>query len=131
MRVSSRRLPCAAVAVAMAMSLPASALAAHPTKGGRYTGDLAETGQRLAKHVVVKVANSGKTASVKLNCADTPAGSIKDFDIDSDGSFKATKGNHAWSFKGQFTSKSEINAKLSLKAVCDGKGGRLTLELTG
>ena len=126
-----KRLPSAAVAIAMAAALPASALAAHPTKGGRYTGDLAETGQRISKHVTVNVDSSGKTASVKLQCADTPAGTIRDFAIDSDGSFKASKGNHAWSLKGQFTSKSEIQAKLSLKAVCDGKGGRLSLELTG
>ena len=127
-----RRVGAAALGLALALSLPASALAAHPKKGGSYVGTLSEKAGRSSKRVVVRVSGSGKSASLRLECSSTRAGAIKRFKIASSGRFNAKKKTGStlvFRLRGRFVSKSKAKAKLYLPSVCDGKGGRMTLQL--
>ena len=112
-------------------ALPAMVEAAAPKKGGAYTGLVPETAARLEKRLVLKVSSSGSTGRVRLACGDTRIGLSSKFTI-SNGKFTAKKtigSDLVWRLQGKFTSKSKAKAKLYLPAVCDGKGGKLTLEL--
>lgn len=107
------------------------ALAVAPKKGGSYVGELPETAARLEKRVVLKVSPSGTTGRVRLACGDTRVGLSSKFTI-SKGKFTAKRQTGSvleWRLTGKFTSKSAAKAKLYLPAVCDGKGGKLKLEL--
>jgi hypothetical protein len=105
--------------------------AAQPAKGGAYVGKLSETAARSEKRVVLKVASSGKTGRVRLSCSSTRAGLSGKFDI-SGGKFTAKKmvgSTLVWRLKGKFSSRSKARATLYAPAVCDGKGGKVTLKL--
>jgi hypothetical protein len=111
--------------------LVAPALGAAPKKGGSYVGELPETAARLEKRIVLKVSPSGTTGRARLACGDTRVGLSGKFDIVK-GKFTAKRQTGSvlvWRLQGKFTSKAKATAKLYLPAVCDGKGGKLTLEL--
>ena len=105
-------------------------LAAAPKKGGTYVGLVPETAARLEKRLVLKVSDAG-IGTVRLACGDTRVGLSRKFEIVR-GKFTAVKmvgSDLVWRLKGKFTSRSKAKAKLYLPAVCDGKGGKVTLEL--
>ena len=109
----------------------ATALAASPKKGRSYVGELPETAARLEKRLVLKVSASGTTGRARLACGDTRVGLSSKFEI-SKGKFVAKRQTGSllvWRLTGKFTSKSTAKAKLYLPAACDGKGGKVTLEL--
>ena len=109
----------------------APALGAAPKKGGAYVGELPETAARLEKRVVLKVSPSGTTGRVRLACGQTRVGVSSKFDIVK-GKFVAKRQTGSllvWRLTGRFTSSTKAKAKLYLPAACDGKGGKLTLEL--
>jgi hypothetical protein len=120
-----------ALAALLAGAFPALLIAASPKKGGTYAGELSETAGRISKRVVLKVSSTGATGRARLQCADTRIGLSSKFTI-SKGKFTAKKAigsSLVWRLKGKFTSKETAKAKLYLPAVCDGKGGKITLEL--
>src|SRR5712691_256505 len=130
--VLCRRAGAAVLGLALALSFPASGLAAHPKKGGSYVGTLSEKTGRSSKRVVVRVGSSGKSASLRLECSSTRAGTIKRFKIASSGRFNAKKKTGStlvFRLRGRFVSKAKARAKLYLPSVCDGKGGSTTLQL--
>ena len=107
------------------------AFAAPPKKGGSYVGVLPETTARLEKRVVLKVSASGATGRVRLACGDTRVGLSSKFDIVK-GKFTAKRQTGSllvWRLSGKFTSRTVAKAKLYLPAACDGRGGKVTLEL--
>jgi hypothetical protein len=111
----------------------APALGAAPKKGGTYVGELPETAARLEKRAVLKVSPSGATGRVRLACGDTRVGLSSKFEIVKN-KFAAKRQTGSlliWRLKGKFTSQAKATAKLYLPAACDGKGGKLTLELQG
>ena len=115
----------------LAFLLAAPALAAGPAKGGTYVGLVPETAARLEKRVVLKVSPSGNTGRVRLACGDTRVGVSSKFTI-AKGKFEAKRSTGSllvWRLKGQFVSRGKAKAKLYLPAVCDGRGGKVTLEL--
>jgi hypothetical protein len=125
-RPSLLAIPCLALAI---LSV-APALGASPAKGGSYVGELPETAARLEKRVVLKVADSGTTGRVRLSCGDTRVGLSSKFEIVK-GKFSAERkvgSTLVWRLAGKFASRDSAKAKLYLPAVCDGKGGKVTLE---
>jgi hypothetical protein len=119
-------IPCLVLVI-----LVAPALGAAPKKGGSYVGELPETAARLEKRIVLKVSPSGDTGRVRLACGDTRVGLSSRFEIVK-GKFTAKRQTGSlliWRLKGKFTSQAKATAKLYLPAACDGKGGKLTLEL--
>ena len=116
----------------LALGLAATpALGSPPKKGGAYVGELPETAARLEKRLVLKVSPSGTTGRVRLACGDTRVGVSSKFDIVK-GKFVAKRQTGSllvWRLSGKFTSQRVAKAKLYLPAACDGKGGKVTLEL--
>lgn len=107
------------------------ALGSPPKKGGSYVGELPETPARLEKRLVLKVSASGTTGRARLACGDTRVGLSSKFNIVK-GKFTAKRQTGSvlvWRLSGKFTSRTVAKAKLYLPAVCDGKGGKLTLQL--
>jgi hypothetical protein len=126
-----RRAALLAISALALVVLVAPALGAAPAKGGSYVGELPETAARLEKRIVVKVSPSGTTGRARLACGDTRVGLSSKFDIVK-GKFTAKRQTGSvlvWRLTGKFTSRAKATAKLYLPAVCDGKGGKLTLEL--
>jgi len=114
-----------------ALLAPATALGEAPAKGGTYVGLLPETAARLEKRIVLKVSPSGTTGTARLACGATRVGVSSKFTI-SKGKFTAKRQTGSvlvWRLQGKFSSLAKATAKLYLPAVCDGKGGKLTLEL--
>ncbi|MBA3264714.1 MAG: hypothetical protein H0T69_20045 [Thermoleophilaceae bacterium] len=104
--------------------------AATPKKGSSYVGTLSGTSFRLEKRVVLKVSDSG-TGRVRLSCSDTRIGVSSKFAI-VNGKFTAVKTTGSllvWRLRGRFASRETARANLYLPAACDGKGGKVTLEL--
>jgi hypothetical protein len=131
----ARHRPLAGVVLAafvlVAVAAPI-ALAVSPKRNASYVGRLSEAAGRLKKRVVVKVAKDG-SARARLECAGTRAGLTAKFAIVK-GKFtgKQTVGSTlVWRLQGRFVSKDKARAQLYLHSVCDGKGGKLTLELEG
>jgi hypothetical protein len=117
------------VLVVLAVAAPI-ALAVSPKRNASYIGVLSETAGRLKKRVVLKVAKDG-SARARLECANTRSGLTAKFQIVK-GKFtgKQTVGSTlVWRLQGRFVSKQKARAQLYLHAVCDGKGGKLTLTL--
>lgn len=110
---------------------PGANASARPTKGGAYVGTLTpSTG--LEKRIVLKVSKDGKTGGARLECAGTRIGSFRRFTISPRGRFTAKRQTGSLltaRLRGRFTSKTTAKANLYLPAVCDGVGGRITLEL--
>jgi hypothetical protein len=122
------------IAVLLVVAIGATAgvvVAATPKKGSSYVGTLPETLSRVGKRVVLKVSNKG-TARVRLECGGTRFGLSSKFEVSSSGRFTAlykTGSLLVWRLKGRFVSSSTAKAKLYLPATCDGKGGKITLQL--
>lgn len=116
-----------------AVAIVGTALAAPPTKGGVYQGELfATSAVALKKKVRLVVANTGTNARVLWWCGDGRAPSTLRLQIAADGSFKGTSNVGTltvWAVKGKFVSASKARMALQLKAICDGKGGTVNLEL--
>jgi hypothetical protein len=123
-----------AIAMLLIFAIGATAgvvVAATPKKGGGYVGELKETLSRVGKRVVLKVSTKG-TGRVRLECGGTRFGLSSKFEISSSGRFTAiykTGSLLVWRLKGRFVSTSTAKAKLYLPAICDGKGGKITLQL--
>jgi hypothetical protein len=121
------------IAVLLVVALGATAgivVAATPKKGSSYVGELPETLSRVGKRVVLKVSDKG-TGRVRLECGGTRFGLSSKFDIVK-GRFTAlykTGSLLVWRLRGRFVSASTAKAKLYLPATCDGKGGKITLQL--
>jgi hypothetical protein len=113
--------------------LPATALAATPTKGGVYQGALYETSTTaIKKKVRLVVTKAGTSARVIWWCGEGRAPSTLRVQIATDGTFKGTSNVGTltvWAVKGKFVSANKARMALQLKAVCDGKGGTVSLEL--
>jgi hypothetical protein len=125
-RPSLLAIPC----LALTILCVAPALGASPSKGGSYVGLVPETAARLEKRLLLKVSESGTTGRVRLSCGDTRIGLSSKFDIVK-GKFEAkrqTGSTLVWRLTGKFVSGDTAKAKLYLPAVCDGKGGKVTLE---
>jgi hypothetical protein len=106
-------------------------VAATPKKGSSYVGELKETLGRVGKRVVLKVSDKG-IGRVRLECGGTRFGLSSRFEISSSGRFTAlykTGSLLVWRLRGRFVSSSTAKAKLYLPATCDGKGGKITLQL--
>ena len=125
----SALLVCLAIAALMAPALVSAA--SSPTKGASYVGEVSANATRTDKRVVLKVSKDGKTARARLACTDTRASLSPKFPI-SKGKFDGRKSTGSlllWRLKGTFTSKTKIKGKLYLPAICDGRGGKITLLL--
>jgi hypothetical protein len=125
-RLSLLAIPC----LILAIVLPTALGAAPPKKGASYVGDLPETTSRISKRVVLKVSKA-YTGKVRLECGGTRYGVSSKFDIVK-GKFTAKKQTGSllvWRLQGKFVSSSTARAKLYLPAACDGKGGKITLNL--
>ena len=126
-----RRLIIAALLIGTVGATAGVVVAATPKKGSSYVGTLPETLSRVGKRVVLKVSDKG-TARVRLECGGTRFGLSSKFEVSSSGRFTAlykTGSLLVWRLKGRFVSKSTAKAKLYLPATCDGKGGKITLQL--
>ena len=121
------------VAVLSTVALAAAAPAAPPTKGGVYQGELfATSAVALPKKVRLVVTKSGTSARVLWWCGSGRAPSTLRIQIAADGTFKATSNVGTltvWAIKGRFVTPTKARAALQLKAICDGKGGTVNLEL--
>ena len=120
------------IALALFLAIAAvPAFAVGPKKGASYVGVRPAGTTSGEKRVVLKVSSSGKTGRARLSCSGTRFGASSPFDIVK-GKFvaKQTSGNQLlWRLTGKFTSKSVAKAKLYTVAACDGKGGKIKLEL--
>jgi hypothetical protein len=126
-----RRLIIAALLIGTVGATAGVVVAATPKKGSSYVGTLPETLSRVGKRVVLKVSDKG-TARVRLECGGTRFGLSSKFEVSSSGRFTAlykTGSLLVWRLKGRFVSSSTAKAKLYLPATCDGKGGKITLQL--
>ena len=126
-----RRLIIAALLIGTVGATAGVVVAATPKKGSSYVGTLPETLSRVGKRVVLKVSDKG-TARVRLECGGTRFGLSSKFEVSSSGRFTAlykTGSLLVWRLRGRFVSSSTAKAKLYLPATCDGKGGKVTLQL--
>ena len=121
------------VALLGAAVLAAAASAAAPTKGGVYQGELfATSGVALPKKVRLVVTKTGTSARVIWWCGSGRAPSTLRIQIAPDGTFKGTSNVGTltvWAVKGKFVSATKARMALQLKAICDGKGGTVSLAL--
>jgi hypothetical protein len=121
------------VALAAAVVVAGSALAAAPKKGGVYEGTLHASGTvALNKKVRLVVAKTGLSARVLWWCGEGRPPSTVSVKIAKDGSFAGTSNVGTltvWLIKGRFTTPGKARAALQLKAICDGKGGTVNLAL--
>ncbi len=131
MRRHARLTAVLAVLALAAFVFPSVVGAAAPKKGASYTGELKENQSRISKRVVLKVSSSGKTGKVRLECGGTRIGVSSKFSIVK-GKFTAKKTTGSllvWRLRGGFSSNQKAKAKLYLPAACDGKGGKITLNI--
>lgn len=108
------------------------ALAASPQKGGTYVGTRDGGTTSLSKKVSLKVASNGKSATALLYCGSgrAPQGAPR-FAI-TKGHFRAVRKTGSitlWTLTGDFVSKTQAVVKLNAVTACDGKGGKITLNL--
>ena len=127
------RMFIALVTVLGAAVLGGTASAAAPTKGGVYQGELfATSAVALPKKVRLVVTKTGTSARVLWWCGSGRAPSTLRIQIAADGTFKGTSNVGTltvWAVKGKFVSATKARMALQLKAICDGKGGTVNLEL--
>lgn len=126
-----RRLILAGLLVVALGATAGIVAAATPKKGKSYVGTITGTLSRVEKRVVLKVSSSGDTGRVRLECGGTRFGLSSRFEI-ANGKFTALKKTGSllvWRLRGKFTSSETAKAKLYLPATCDGKGGKITLQL--
>jgi hypothetical protein len=113
------------------LAVPLGSPAAAPTKGGLYVGKLAPAAG-TEKRLSLNVAQTGTTAVAVLSCSNTRVGVIRNVVI-TGSKFKGAKRTGSltvFSIAGEFASPTKAIAKLSLNAVCDGKGGTVVLART-
>ncbi|HEY6112708.1 MAG TPA: hypothetical protein VIV37_01275 [Gaiellaceae bacterium] len=120
-------------AMLAAVVIAGTALAAPPTKGGVYQGELfATSAVALPKKVRLVVTKTGTSARVIWWCGTGRAPSTLRIQIAPDGTFKGTSNVGTltvWAVKGKFVSATKARLALQLKVICDGKGGTVNLEL--
>ncbi|HEY5872555.1 MAG TPA: hypothetical protein VIT46_04900 [Gaiellaceae bacterium] len=120
-------------AMLAAVAIAGTALAAPPTKGGVYQGELfATSAVALPKKVRLVVTKTGTSARVIWWCGTGRAPSTLRIQIAPDGTFKGTSNVGTltvWAVKGKFVSATKARLALQLKVICDGKGGTVNLEL--
>ena len=120
-------------AMLAAVVIAGTALAAPPTKGGVYQGELfATSAVALPKKVRLVVTKTGTSARVLWWCGSGRAPSTLRIQIAPDGTFKGTSNVGTltvWAVKGKFVSATKARLALQLKVICDGKGGTVNLEL--
>ena len=78
------------------------------------------------------VTKTGTSARVLWWCGSGRAPSTLRIQIAADGTFKGTSNVGTltvWAVKGKFVSATKARMALQLKAICDGKGGTVNLEL--
>jgi hypothetical protein len=117
--------------ILVGLSVPLGSLAALPTKGGIYVGKFAPA-VGTEKRLSLNVATTGKTAVAVLSCSNVRVGLIRNVTI-TGSKFKGAKRTGSltvFSITGSFVSPTKAIAKLSLNAVCDGKGGTVVLLRT-
>jgi hypothetical protein len=125
MKTLARLVP-AAAALAVA-SAALAAPAAAPKKNGLYSGSIPGQEKRLEVHV----SPDGKSATAAMFCFNTKVGSLARFPV-AGGAFRASKKTGSmlvWAISGKFTSATKGRASIALNALCDGKGGLVTLTL--
>jgi hypothetical protein len=108
-----------------------SGVAAPPTRGGLYVGKLS-TALGTEKRLSLNIAKDGKTAVAVLTCSNVRTGVIRNVAI-TGSKFKGamrTGSLTVWSLTGSFPSATKAVAKLSLNAVCDGRGGTVVMPRT-
>jgi hypothetical protein len=131
MRIAVRRT--APLALVASLSVAAVALAASPTKGGKYVGTRDGGTTSISKTISLKVAPNGKSASAVLYCGSGRApGGAPRFAISKKGYFRAVRKTGTitlWTLKGRFVSKTQAVTTLHAVTTCDGKGGTITLDL--
>jgi hypothetical protein len=119
--------------VLLAVAIAGTALAAAPTKGGRYQGDLFATSTvALHKKVRLVVTKAGTSGRIIWWCGEGRAPSTLRVQIAADGTFKGTSNVGTltvWGVKGKFVSATRARMALQLKTICDAKGGTLNLDL--
>ena len=123
-----RRRTTPVVATAGALAFAATALAAAPKPGGLYIGEIPGAEKRLELHVT----KDGKHATAAMFCFKQRVGLMPRFSIVG-GTFKAKKtlgSSVIWAISGKFISATKARASVALKALCDGKGGLITLKLS-
>jgi hypothetical protein len=129
----TNRLIVALASVLGAALLVGAAFGAAPKKGGTYQGELfATSAVALPKKVRLVVAKTGTNARVIWWCGSGRSPATLRVDIAADGTFKGTSNVGTltvWAVKGKFVSASKARMALQLKAICDGKGGTVNLEL--
>ncbi len=120
-------------AMLAAVVIAGTALAAPPTKGGVYQGELfATSAVALPKKVRLVVTKTGTSARLLWWCGSGRAPSTLRIQIAPDGTFKGTSNVGTltvWAVKGKFVSATKARLALQLKVICDGKGGTVNLEL--
>ncbi len=119
------------LALVTVLALPAAALAASPTRGGRYDGVTSGTAQ-VTKRLVVKVAPNGATATAQLYCGTGrgPTG-VPRFKI-THGRFTAARHQGTiliFSLKGRFTTRTSATVLLHSGVFCDGKSATIKVKL--
>jgi hypothetical protein len=130
-RVSRQLAVLVLASVFVGLAVPFGSMAAPPTKGGLYVGKLT-TALGTEKRLSLNIANDGKTAVAVLSCSNVRVGLIRDVAI-TGSKFKGAKrvgSLTVWSITGTFASSTKAIAKLSLNAVCDGRGGTVVLART-
>lgn len=129
-RALSKAVPAVMCCALVGAALGGTAVAATPTKGATYVGELAGTQTRVSKRVLMKVSKSGRSATARLFCNGPSFGTLPRFKI-SRGRFSGVRKAGTlvlWRLSGRFASGDTARVKLSLPTTCDGKGGKLTLE---
>jgi hypothetical protein len=128
-----KRLVVSLAVVLGAAVLAGAAIGAAPKKGGVYQGELfATSGVALPKKVHLVVAKTGTNARVLWWCGSGRSPATLRVVIAADGAFKGTSNVGTltvWAVKGKFVSASKARMAPQLKAICDGKGGTVNLEL--
>ncbi len=108
------------------------ALAASPTKGGTYVGTREGGTAAVSKKVSLKVASNGRTATALLYCGSSRAAQGAPKFAITKGHFRAVRKTGTitlWTLTGDFVSKTQAVVKLNAVTACDGKGGKITLDL--
>lgn len=128
-------IPAAALASVVLLALPALGLAALPKKGSLLKGTLYDGSvTALTKPVDLKIAPTGKTARFTWWCGHQQTVSNRysvTVAIKADGTFAGTSNVGkltVWTVKGRFLSSTSARASLRLIAICDAKGGLVTLK---
>ncbi len=118
------------VVAALLATYATAALAANPTKGATYVADSPGGATRGEMKISMRVASSGKSATVKVYCgsATVPQNAPR-FAI-TGGRFRVVKKSGPslilWTLSGHFVSSTKATATLNMVRTCDGKRRTMT-----